>query len=134
MKTVYRIEHISDGKGLWHSRDEKDCIRFYKIPYEHQSSFFDKTINLPGFYRDTEISSRLTEEQVQDYKFAFNSLEDVFIFLTEETLNECFKIGFKLLKLIVVDYVESRYQTVFKDPIKVEDISELYHLEEQYNY
>ena len=116
--TIIRIEHDSDGKGLWRSRgnniSDVNIIDFH-TNYQTIADRHIKENGFPNFYNDEKLYNNLSWEEIENYHFAFKSLEQLKTALTSEELKECIEVlGFKVWMLDVTDYVESDYQIVFK--------------------
>jgi len=117
-KQIIRIEH-SDGKGLFRSPDEtgktsKLCqhSKLKEIIERHS----DDT-KFPTFFRDYELRSQIQElrEDLEDYYFAFHSLEVLNEALTPDELKEAIEVlGFKVYIFEVSLCIESQYQVMFK--------------------
>lgn len=113
MITIIRIEHPSDGQGLWNSRKNNIC----KI----ESHSLYKTIRnrhitdkYPTFSRDYELNTQISYVDLISYHFAFLNLEQFKEALTSEEIKECINdLGFQVLMLDVTDYFTSSYQAIF---------------------
>lgn len=125
-KTIIRIEHPSDGKGLWCSLNKDleqriiDHSEFMRIADRHSTSAF------PTFWEDKVLLESIDPKDLQKYNFAFKSLDQLKTALTTDEMKECINIlGFKILMLDVTDYHESDYQIIFKKEsiISYKDIS-----------
>lgn len=128
MRQVIRIEHPYDGMGIWCSRPE---IGYgdYTDRHSRCDSIITRHNNkdlFPTFSQDKQLSSIFTEDEVQDYHFAFKSLDQFEVALTREEVAEFIEnLGFRVLMLDVTEYLESDYQVVFKKEsiVKSVDIS-----------
>ena len=125
MITIIRIEHPSDGQGLWRSGDE-DCLisnhsKFTEITERHS----DKS-KFPTYGNDEVLHTQIDWYTLQKYHFAFLNLEQFREALTNEEVKECINdLEFQVLMLDVTDYYTSSYQAVFNKEsiISSKDIS-----------
>lgn len=128
---IIRIEHPSDGLGLWRSSyDEKqyNTIEDHSCYPEISKRHRDQT-RFPAFCFDKELQDQISWEAVQEYNFAFKDLAQLETALTREELKECIEaLGFHVLMLDVTDYYESPYQIVFKKEsiVNKKDISSMF--------
>ena len=128
-KTIIRIEHPSDGKGLWCSVIDGGTI--YDKRINNHSKFNDiadrhATDAFPNFWEDRVLSKAIDHEELHKYNFAFKSLDQLKTALTSDEMKECINIlGFRILMLDVTDYHESDYQIIFKKKsiVSYKDIS-----------
>ena len=124
MITVIRIEHPSDGQGLWRSGGDD-------IILDRHSKYSDincrhSTDKYPNFIEDDELREQLSFNELEKYHFAFLNLEQFREALTNEEVKECINdLGFRVLMLDVTDYFTSSYQAVFNKEsiISSKDIS-----------
>lgn len=125
---IVRIEHPSDGKGFFRSEDEEGNARDYNhSKFDNIRRRHNNEKKFPNYYDDEEISSQIDYDDVQEYKFAFRTLDQLKEGFTNHELKEAIeKLGFRILLLSVDDYYESKFQVVFKNPIESEDISSLF--------
>jgi len=128
---IIRIEHPSDGIGLWRSGyDEKqyNTIEDHSCYLEISKRHMDQT-RFPAFAFDIELQRQISWEDVQEYNFAFKDLAQLETALTREELKECIEaLGFKVFMLDVTDYYESSYQIVFikESIVNKKDISSMF--------
>lgn len=114
------------GNGYWNAIDSAGhylCRRHSQgatISRRHYSPEY------PNYDDDTVINSQIDYNAVQDYKFAFKTLDQFKVAFTHDELKECIELGFKIYLLTVDDYYESPYQVVFRNPISKEDISNFF--------
>jgi len=125
MITVIRIEHPSDGQGLWRSGGDDIILdkhsRYSDIACRHSNK--DK---FPTYSNDEALCIQLDWYSLQKYHFAFLNLEQFREALTSEEIKECINdLGFRVLMLDVTDYFTSSYQAVFNKEsiISSKDIS-----------
>ena len=136
-KTLIRFEHPTDGKGFWNSEipgtDEECWIdthsNYAEIRERHCCDEF------PSFWNDYELLDQisgndLSEEWVLDnYRFAFNKLEDLKWALTPEEIKEFINgMGFKVWMIVTEDYFESSYQSMYnpENVIEKKEITSLF--------
>lgn len=113
MISVIRIEHPSDGKGLWNS-DEGMTPRIKKHSMYKNISNRHSSLKYPTYEEDNELNKQLSYEELENYHFAFLNLEQFREALTNEEIKECINnLGFQVLMLDVTDYYTSSYQAVF---------------------
>lgn len=112
---IVRIEHPKDGKGLWRSQyDNKSRIDKHS-QYEIISNRHSDNTRFPNFWNDNELQHQIGYNKLQQYNFAFKSLDQLATALTNDELKECInKLGFKVLMLTVTDYYQSSYQVVYR--------------------
>lgn len=128
---IIRIEHPSDGMGLWRSLNTGGWSskidrhsQYFKISKRHSNpSVF------PGLHEDDELQYEAKDVDICDYHFAFKDLAQLEVALTREELKECIEVlGFQVFMLDVTDYYESSYQIVFKKEsiVNKKDISSMF--------
>lgn len=139
---VIRIEHPEDGKGFFHSHKNgqdvfistRRCFShsdYYTISHRHGNS--DK---FPTYLNDWELIEKFEDEggnsyaDLENYNFAYNSLEQLESGFTREEIKECIEsLGFRVLMYTLEkDYYASEYQVIFikESAVNVEDISSLF--------
>lgn len=127
-KTVIRIEHPSNGKGLFRSNVIRKHSRWKFISNRHTNIF-----KFPSFYYDEKLKyqyydkhSTPSDQYLYKYKFAFHNIAQLSSALTADELKECInKLGFKILEIKLSSFIESPYQVIFTqdDVISIKDIS-----------
>lgn len=116
---IIRIEH-EDGKGLWRSDDaEGNCRLTQHSQFDAINDRHRNDDKFPAFYCDKELLANFCNHtgcsDPEDYFFAFNSLEVVNEALTPDEFKEVINdLGFKVYLIEVSDYIQSKFQTVFK--------------------
>lgn len=126
---IIRIEHPSDGLGLWRTSKEGEPLLARHSKY-HNIQIRHRNPNLfPTYCNDIPLNCQISWEDVQKYNFAFKDLAQLEVALTREELKECIEVlGFQVLMLDVTDYYESPYQIVFKKEsiVNKKDISSMF--------
>jgi len=125
---VFRIEHPSDCKGLWHSRGDDGYSRIFQHSMQATIRGRHSNCNMfPPLHADWELVASLGAAACDPYKFAFNTIERFKIAFTNEEVKEAVeKLGFRVYLYEVNDYHQSRFQTIFKNPINKTDITSLF--------
>lgn len=81
-------------------------------------------VRFPSF-RSDKAFHHLSVKERKNYKFAFNSEEDLLVAFRKPELKFFHDMfGFKVYKLVVNDFVQSEFQTIFREPIEKVDITE----------
>ena len=112
---IVRIEHPRDGKGLWRSMYHCTSVIDEHSQYDTISSRHCDSSKFPNFKNDDELIQQISWDELQNYNFAFKSLDQLATALTNDELKECIsKLGFKVLMLTVTDYFQSSFQVVFR--------------------
>ena len=118
-KSVIRIENKEDGRGIFRSYagDFERHSNYNEIYNRHQNK--DK---FPAYGHDIQLRDQINYDDLQDYYFAFKSLEQLRTGFTDVELKEAIEeLGFQVLMLDVTDYYESDYQIVFNKESIVEE-------------
>jgi len=114
--TVIRIEHPNDGLGLW--RSENNIGELWIETHSEHDVIFERhcdNTRFPTWYHDDMLREQIDINDLQEYNFAFLSLDQLNEALTNSELKECINdLGFRVLMLDVADYFVSEYQAVFK--------------------
>lgn len=118
-KTVIRIEHPKDGKGIWQSKNEGD-----KFIINSLSCFDDiitKHIDFPVPYCDGLSIGH-------DDFCAFKSVEQVKQWIDDTWWNEIIDAGFKVYMIDISVWQEGEHQILFKkkDIAQQKDITSLF--------
>ena len=125
--SLIRIEHPEDGLSVWRSRDEFDYSKLRG--HSKFDDIVDRHCNpklFPTFDEDYQLKDQISVWDIENYHFAFKSLEQLKSGFTMSELKELIEdLGFEVLMLTVTDYFESDYQVVFKKEsiIQKENIS-----------
>jgi len=136
---VIRIAQPNGGEGIFNATYNNSPYAEDRIILNHSkareilkrhASFdgYGKKI-FPNYYWDDELNSQISESDLESlkYRFAFNTIEKVKIGFTKDELKEAInRLGFRVYEYTVDDYFQSSYQTLFRNPIKEEDITELF--------
>lgn len=113
--TIIRIEHPINKKGLFRGRDEDNEVILFQ--HSQSNSIIQRHSDqskFPAYSRDKELCNQIDHNTLQNYHFAFLSLDQLKEALTMEELKECIEVlGFKVLMLDVTDYYKSSFQVVF---------------------
>lgn len=132
IKQVFRIQHPFDKKGLWRSYGGLEDA----IIYQHSkvNEIVERHTLANGFptpYSDDKLRVEMSRDNtnLEMYKFAFHSLEQLERALTNEELKEFInKLGFQVLIFDVEDFYESEYQVIYRAGTEknVKDISSMF--------
>ena len=126
---VIRVEHPVDKKGVWRSatlrtnntRIDKHSQYSEIVARHNNESLF------PTYHGDDQLKSQIDYDTLQNYKFAFKSIEQLNTAFTADELKEIIiKLKFKVYLFTVTDYFQSDYQVVFSGYESKEDISSLF--------
>jgi hypothetical protein len=124
MKTIIRIEHPTDGKGIWRSKKDVECDINYIDTLSNFNEFLDKHRNFYTPYREPLIKDEFTD----NHYCAFKSVEQLQQWITTDELKEFISFGFKVYTLDVQEWLEGEYQICYlkEDIIDTKDITELF--------
>lgn len=127
---VIRIEHSSNGEGFF--------TYFYYHMWENERKGLEEierrhihTNGFPGPDTDQELQDQIIGHNIrlEDYNFAYCSLEQMKAGFTSEEIKLCIDLGFQVLMYTLdKNYYKSKYQVIFskKDAIEVQDITSLF--------
>ena len=118
MNTIIRIEHPSDGKGIWRSN----------------TTVYDTLSNIWEFVsRHRQFPNPTYEGDVTGFiegihYCAFKSIEQLQEWVYKDEIKELLELGFKVYMLDVSNWLEGNYQICYKkeDILQQKDISELF--------
>lgn len=122
MKTIIRIEHPSDGKGIWRSKD-KDGDKYI----DSLSNYWDFDARHCKFPNPT-YEGDVTGFIAGIHYCAFKSIEQLQEWVYKNEIKELLEMGFKVYMLDVSNWLEGNYQICYKkeDILQQKDISELF--------
>lgn len=127
---VIRIEHPFDKKGFWFSKCEISNLNRYYLhsQYETIDNRHTNPYLFPTYWEDTELQDYFNQPEkcFYQYSFAFKTIDQFQIAFTPDEIKEAVNLGFRVLMLNVTDYVESKFQIMFKNPIETKDITSLF--------
>lgn len=121
MKTVIRIEHTKDGRGLFRSGTAHN--RTIEKLYCHDA-LLGKHSGFPTPFHDNLINRRPKRNEY----CAFKSIEQLQEWLESDWIKEAIKFGYRVLMLDVSEYVEGEYQILYKrcNVLQSKDVSSLF--------
>lgn len=127
-QNIIRIEHPIDGQGLWNAREDGQRIIFNLSCYHEIKDRHNDETRFPSYWTDKELQSKINENDISNYYFAFKSLDQLEVAIDREWMSEILRNGYIVLMLDVTDYYESQYQVVFKKSsiTSQKDISSLF--------
>lgn len=121
MKTVIRIEHPSDGKGIWRSKgnNEKAIWEDFSFINELESKHED----FP-----TPYAEKLLTFTDSSYFCAFKSIEQINQWIEKEWWKEIISFGFKIYMIDLSEYLEGEYQICYQKQyiLQQKDITSLF--------
>ena len=115
-KSVIRVEHPYDGKGLFNSNNE-DGVRLINIHSHHDNIINRHTLEngFPSYHSDKYLQDIISYSDLKNYNFAFKDLAQLETALTKDELKEFIEVlGFRVLMLDVIGCIESPFQIIFK--------------------
>jgi hypothetical protein len=119
-RSIVRIEHPSQGKGLWTTRNAYDEALY------HQFSFVDDLVVKHRAF-PTPWEEGLFSIGTHDF-CAFKSIEQLQLWIDKEWWEEIFELGFKVYIIDVSEYQEGTHQILFQKQhvLQTKDISDLF--------
>lgn len=118
MKTIIRIEHPSDGKGIWRSNingvnNLSNWIEFSDRHRKFPNPTYEGDVT--GFIEGIHYCAFKSIEQLQEWVY-------------KNEIKELLEMGFKVYMLDVFNWLEGNYQICYKkeDILQQKDISELF--------
>ncbi len=120
---VIRLEH-NDGDGIF-THYYKHERKYKKLGLGEIEERHTPSNGFPGPFNDEAFDS----VDIQDYHFAYLSLEQLKKGFTEDEIKICISLGFKILMYTLsCDFLVSKYQVIFikSKATHVEDISSLF--------
>lgn len=120
MKTIFRIEHIC-GNGIWRAFENSNYI-WETLSFKYELD--EKHSNLPTPLEDFGIFRNPTPDEY----FAFESIEQMNLWIEKNWFKELIEKGFKILSIITDRITIGEYQVLFKksDIISITDITHLF--------
>lgn len=122
MRTIIRIEHSTQGLGIWQAENE-DCVSLCNS-FSFYSEFSKKHNDFPTPREDNMINRVIKGDEF----CAFKSIEQLQQWIEKDWWSEIFDKGFKVLMIDVITCVEGEYQILYKkeDILQTKDISSLF--------
>ena len=120
MKTIVRIEHPSDGKGIWMSRDNKNIN--YVDTLSNYLQFAERHCKFPN-----PVMENLSFKEGVNF-CAFKTVEQMTEWVKPSEIKELMSMGFKVLAIDVSEWLEGEYQICFEKRhiLQTKDISSLF--------
>lgn len=119
MRTILRVEHPYDGKGIWRSKDENECYRVLKLSRYIAFS-----------QRHCKFSTPEHDNLPMDLEHfcAFKSIEEFQKWVNPTEIKEFINMGFKVLLIDVSTCFVGEFQIIFKKEniLQTKDISNLF--------
>jgi len=123
MKSIIRVEHPFDNKGIWRAKDEDGEYRIDSL------STYNNFSNRHSKFQPPQSDMGISRCPIQNEEFcAFKSIDSLQIWITPSELKEVVSMGFKVLLLDVSECVEGEYQILYRKDkvIQTKDISNLF--------
>lgn len=120
MRTIIRVEHPNDGKGLFQAYMSERLERKYKI----FNNLIDRHQKFPAPVSDSKIHRHI---QPNEY-CAFKSVEQLQQWINKREIKHLIHHGFRVLMLDVSEHVEGEYQILYKKEniLQSKDITSLF--------
>lgn len=117
MVSIFRIENPKSGRGFWTNYNDNDKRSCWE--YSFYNEMCDFHYGMPNPYTD-DINGFNS-----NYFCAFKTFEDLIYWVKPLWIEELVKIGFRVYKIQVSDYLVGNHQICYKkeDIIDKEDIT-----------
>lgn len=124
---VFRIEMQGTGAGIFTAPGINSYIRLQEHPHGLDIAYRHFSLEWPNINEDRELWEKIDETAFDDkgsFQFGYNSEEQFNRAFTKQEVKEAIDLGFRVYKIKVDDYLQSKYQTIFMNPLVKEDISD----------
>ena len=112
---MVRIEHKKSKIGVFRALNEEGD--YFVDIHSKSNKILSRHANMqkfPTFLQDEYLYNTIDRHNIEDYRFAFKSLEHFYSAFEAEEIKEFITLGFEVFYIEATETVESPYQIVFK--------------------